>query len=46
MSHTGHYNCRCSTSVTYEQSAELIRVAQKLVEFYAYKIAFEKMDDG
>ena len=34
------------TSVTYEQSAELIRVAQKLVEFYAYKIAFEKMDDG
>ena len=34
------------TSVTVEQSAELIRVAKLLVEFYAYKIAFEKMDDG
>ena len=28
------------TSVTHEQSAKL------LVEFYAYKIAFERMDDG
>ena len=32
------------TSVTSEQSARLLRVARQLVEFYAYKIAFERMD--
>ena len=31
------------TSVTAEQCAKLIRVAKLLVEFYAYKIAFERM---
>ena len=34
------------TSVTHEQSAKLVRVAKLLVEFYAYKIAFERMDDN
>ena len=33
------------TSVTQEQSAKLMRVAKLLVEFYAYKIAFERMGD-
>ena len=32
------------TSVTPEHSAKLIRVAKQLVEFYAYKIAFERID--
>ncbi len=32
------------TPVTQEQAAELVRVAKLLVEFYAYKIAFERMD--
>ena len=31
------------TSVTSELSTELVRVAKLLVEFYAYKIAFERM---
>ena len=31
------------TSVTHGQSAELVRVSKRLVEFYAYKIAFERM---
>ena len=31
------------TSITPEQSANLIKVAKRLVEFYAYKIAFERM---
>ena len=34
------------TSVTVEQCAKLIRVAKLLVEFYAYKIAFGRMDDN
>ena len=34
------------TSVTPEQSAKLIRVAKMLVEFYAYKIALERMGDN
>ncbi len=34
------------TGVTPEQSAELLRVAKLLVELYAYKIAFERMDDN
>ena len=34
------------TSVTHELSAELVRVAKLLVEFYAYKIAFERMDNS
>ena len=34
------------TSVTHEQSAQLIRVAKLLVEFYAYKIAFERIDES
>ena len=33
------------TSVTSELSTELVRVAKLLVEFYAYKITFERMDD-
>ncbi len=35
-----------ATSVTHELSAELVRVAKLLVEFYAYRIAFERMDSG
>ena len=34
------------TSVTSEQSAKLLQVAKRLVEFYAYKIAFERMGDN
>ena len=34
------------TSVTAEQCAELVRVAKLLVEFYSYKIAFGRMEDG
>ena len=34
------------TSVTHEQAVELIRVSKSLVEFYAYKIAFERMGAG
>ena len=34
------------TSVTAEQCVKLIRVAKLLVEFYAYKIAFERMGDN
>ena len=33
-----------ATSVTPEQCAELLQVAKRLAEFYAYKIAFERMD--
>ena len=32
------------TSVTPEHSAKLLRVAKQLVEFYTYKIAFERID--
>ena len=32
------------TSVTPENSSKLLRVAKQLVEFYAYKIAFERTD--
>jgi uncharacterized protein (DUF433 family) len=32
------------TSVTLEHSAKLLRVAKQLVEFYAYMIAFERID--
>ena len=35
-----------ATVVTHEQSAELVRVAKLLVEFYAYRIAFERMDSN
>ena len=35
-----------ATSVTPEQCAKLVRVAKLLVEFYAYKIAFERIEDG
>ena len=35
-----------ATSVTHELSAELVRVAKLLVELYAYKIAFERMDNS
>ena len=35
-----------ATSVTQEMSAELIGVAKLLVEFYAYRIAFERMDNS
>ena len=34
------------TLATHELSAELVQVAKLLVEFYAYKIAFERMDDA
>ena len=34
------------TSVTTERSAEVLRVARQLVEFYAYKAAFQCMDAG
>ena len=34
------------TSVTHELSAELVQVAKLLVEFYAYRIAFERMDNN
>lgn len=34
------------TAVTVEQCVNLIRVAKLLVEFYAYKIAFDRMDDN
>ncbi len=37
-----HYD----TSVTVEQCAKLVRLAKLLVEFYAYKIAFDRMDDN
>ena len=40
------FSSEYDTAVTPEQSAELLRVAKLLVEFYAYKIAFERMDDG
>ena len=33
-----------ATSVTHEMSVEMIRVSKLLVEFYAYSIAFERMD--
>ena len=35
-----------ATAVTHEMSAELVNVAKLLVEFYAYRIAFERMDDS
>ena len=35
-----------ATSVTHEMSAEMVKVAKLLVEFYAYRIAFERMDSG
>ena len=33
------------TSVTQEQASKLVGVAKLLVEFYAYKIALERMGD-
>ena len=33
-----------ATAVTHEVSAELVLVAKLLVEFYAYRIAFERMN--
>ena len=39
----GFLNC-FDTSVTPEQSAKLLRVAKQIVEFYAYKIAFQRID--
>ena len=35
-----------ATAVTHEMAAELVRVAKLLVEFYAYRIAFERMDNS
>ena len=35
-----------ATWVTPEQCAELLQVAKRLAEFYAYKIAHERMGDG
>ena len=39
------YLSQYDTPVTQEHTADLVRVAKLLVEFYAYKIAFERMDD-
>ena len=35
-----------ATAVTHEMSAELVNVAKLLVEFYAYRNAFERMDNS
>ena len=35
----------CDTSITPELLAELVRVAKLLVDFYAYNIGLERMDD-
>ena len=40
------FSSEYDTSVTPEKSAELLRVAKLLVEFYEYKIAFERMGDN
>lgn len=40
------YLSQYATVVTHEMSTELIRVAKLLVEFYAYRIAFERMDSN
>ena len=35
-----------ATAVTHEMAAELVNVAKLHVEFYAYRIAFERMDNS
>ena len=42
----GTFLSEYETPVSHGQSAQLVRVANLLVEFYAYKMAFERLDES